>query len=181
MDSHSIAVMVDRMKSDEEYKREFFLEIIGRDKWEQIFSKLTPSALSVMSECALHQMSLDQLTWIIKRLPCPSFAVTTGVRAPRPTNPKIVHVWVIYWLFREGSPEVPLYVGMTRQLSERWTAHRNGSTETADISNLETVRIKVVETVCGGENEARAAEKQHISEALKINHALHNKTFARKA
>jgi predicted GIY-YIG superfamily endonuclease len=180
MESQELAAMVDHMRSDEEYKRAFFLEIIRRDKWEQIFKRLTPAAFSAMSECVLHEMSLEQLTWIIQRLPRPSFAVTTSVRTPRPTSPKIIHVWVIYWLFRDGFPEMPLYVGMTRQLSERWTSHRNGSTETAEIGNLETLRIRVVETVCGGEVDARKAERRHIAHALIINPALHNKAFVER-
>lgn len=43
------------------------------------------------------------------------------------------------------------------------------------IDDLASVRITVVETVCGNEKDARAAERKHIAAALKINTKLVNK------
>ena len=94
---------------------------------------------------------------------------------PKPESPKIVYVYVIYWLVREYARDIPLYVGMTRQLSERWTAHRNGGCETKGLDDLQSLRITVVETVCGKEKDARNAEVRHIKAAALLNANLLNK------
>ena len=164
----------ENMKTDPVLRREFWGHVIHRAEWKEIFSGLNSSAMNSLVEIA-EDLSLEQLTWLMHRTPMPSPVYAARSAVTRTPNPKTIHVWVIYWIYRDGIPGVPLYVGMTRQLSERWTAHRRGSSETKDIDDLTTIRITVIETVCGGEREARIAERRRIAEALLINPELLNK------
>lgn len=91
---------------------------------------------------------------------------------------RAVQAFVIYWLYDEAMPDMPLYVGQTQNIGQRWASHRIGGRHTRSIENLESLRIKVVETVCGCEHEASAAEIRHIRAALKINPDLLNRKIS---
>lgn len=161
---------------DPQYRKQFFGVFMGHQDWRTVWDKLNAGALRMMSETFPGEFTLEQLGYLANRHAAGvSRSYRPPIVKPRPQNPKTIYVYVIYWLVREHQPDVPLYVGMTRQLSERWTAHRNGSSETKDIDDLASVRITVVETVCGNEKDARAAERKHIAAALKINTKLVNK------
>lgn len=164
----------DRMKIDPDLRREFWRHIIRRPEWKQVLTRLNHAALSSLADIA-NEMSLEQVTFVLQNIQMPVYCSALIPSVRRKPRPETIHVWVIYWLYRDGDPDCPLYVGQTRRLSERWTAHKNGSSETASIDDLSTIRIKVVETVCGSERQALEAEKRHIKAALTINRNLLNK------
>lgn len=161
---------------DDSFRREFFGRFMGLDDWRVQWDKLKTPALKMLSDTFPGQFSIEQLFYFANRHAA-EIRSSYVPRAPKPFigKPRVIYVWVIYWLYRVESPEIPLYVGQTRQLSERWTAHKNGSSETACIEDRSSLRIKVVETVCGNERHALAAEKRHIEAALAINPNLLNK------
>ena len=161
---------------DDVFRKQFYRRFLSIPDWRLVWDKLNAGAFDALSNECRGEMSLDQLAYCANR----HAASIRGSYVPRQIKPRplkstSVYVWVIYWLFNEDSPEFPLYVGQTRQLSERWTAHKNGSSGTSCIKDRSTLRIKVVETVCGSERMALAAEKKHIKAALLINANLLNK------
>ena len=161
---------------DDGFRKRFYGRFLQLHDWRVMWDKLNHGAFQVLSKECRNEMTLEQLGYCANRhAAAVSQCYRPQIIRPRKINPKTIHVWVIYWIYRDGTPDVPLYVGMTRQLSERWTAHRGGSSETKDIEDLTTIRITVVETVCGGEREARIAERRRIAEALRINSELLNK------
>lgn len=167
--------MVQRLRADKEYRLAFARNCLAIPEWKTLFNSLSSVAASNLFGDVMDEMSLEQLAYLAGRFAVQSgwTSLRTGVGSkPRPTT---IHVWVIYWLFMESDPETPVYVGQTRQLSERWTAHRNGSTETASIKDRSQLRIKVVETVCGKERDALIAERRHILAARLLNPDLLNK------
>jgi predicted GIY-YIG superfamily endonuclease len=91
---------------------------------------------------------------------------------------RALQAFVIYWLYDDAMPDFPLYVGQTQNIGQRWASHRIGSRHTRSIENLENLRIKVVETVCGREHDALAAEIRHIRAAIKINPELLNRKIS---
>jgi len=147
---------------------ELMCEIIRRDEWRVAFDQLSVTALLAASrhDAFLSACSLEQLEAICKRLPlCKS-----AKRAPR--DGLFLHV--IYWLFDVNCPEMPVYVGRTCKLQQRWASHRRVS-ESAFGVPAGQLRLKVVETLFGTDGEASVAEARHIQAARVINPELKNK------
>lgn len=161
---------------DPSFRREFFGRFMGRDDWRVQWDGLSTGALKMLSNTFPGEFSVEQLLYFANRHAAAiRSSYVPRTQKPKQESPKIVYVYVIYWLVREYARDIPLYVGMTRQLSERWTAHRNGGCETKGLDDLQSLRITVVETVCGKEKDARNAEARHIKAAALLNVNLLNK------
>lgn len=150
---------------------DLFRFIVRHKEWQTVFDHMSADALNLAVDEAATEMSLDQLAYVLKRLARhirPRRSVSDSRRSAS-------SVFVVYWLYLSTAPDVPVYVGQTRKLSERWNAHLQGCSATSLISDRSLLRIKVVDTVIGTQRDAVRMEKKHILEALKLNCALLNR------
>ena len=156
--------------ADAENRKKLWRAILHRGDWKEVFSRVSDKAIDAMVMDVAEEMSIEQLTLLIVRM-------HPEMRSDRKTTRRTdgCSVFVVYWLVMIDEPEIPVYVGQTRNLKERWRAHRGGCSATASLNNRESLRIKVVETVMGSEADAWIAERRHITEALKLNDGLLNR------
>lgn len=151
-----------------------FIRRIRSAEWlEKIDWFPVETLLLMVDVIGYENMMHEQIVYVSKR-----FAAAAHVSLPVKKRRKTIsaQAFAVYWLYAEGARELPLYVGVTQNIGRRWAAHRVGSQQTKGIKDLSTLRIAVVETVCGSWMDAVEAESRHIKLAASINPNLLNKT-----
>lgn len=156
---------------DKTFLQKVFARMLLRNDWTSRLDAMGDGALRNVAEIVgVDRMHKHHLAYMVARL-CSAVVNRNRKKYRKQT----VQVFLIYWLYLDGNESVPLYVGMTQNLAQRWAAHRIGRRHTATVENIERLRIKVVETICGDENAAAECEKRHIQDAVKLNPSLLNK------
>jgi predicted GIY-YIG superfamily endonuclease len=158
-------------EDDRTFTRKIWSKILIKDNWrERLDSFSEAQLLQVIESVGVPNLYPSHLEYMTQRL-CSAIIN----RNRRHYRKRTRQVFVIYWLHLVESPDVPIYVGLTQNLSQRWAAHRIGRRHTRGVDNIEDLRIKVVETICGNEIEATNAETRQIKAAMAINPNLLNK------
>lgn len=121
----------------------------------------------------LDSLSLDVLSYIANRY---AGFVGNGSKHRSRKPPVNESVFVVYWITDKLNADFPLYVGVTKNIAERWKDHRNGSLELSGIGDRTRITIKAVETIVGTSADALRAESLAIKSALAINPNLLNRT-----
>ena len=150
-----------------------FIRRIRSDEWmEKIDWFPIETLLEIVDVIGYENLMPEQIVYFAKR-----FAAAAHVSLPVKKRRKTLHpqAFVVYWLYAEGAREIPLYVGVTQNIGKRWAAHRIGSQQTKGVTDLRTLRIAVVATVCGSWMDAVEEESRQIEMAAIINPNLLNK------
>ncbi len=163
-------------ESDYDFLFRCYVKLARSAKWQERLDEWSNHALLLFAEIVEYKnLTRQQIEYCAMRF---SAGMQAALNRKQRKTSRTVQAFVIYWLYDESMPDVPMYVGQTQNIGQRWASHRIGSRHTRSIKNLESLRIKVVETICGCEYEASAAEIRHIKAALKINPDLLNRKIS---
>jgi predicted GIY-YIG superfamily endonuclease len=153
-----------------------YIKLARSENWRERLDTLGNSSLLQFVEIVgYRQLTPGQVEYCAMRF---ASGMRNNLKRKQKKASRAAQAFVIYWLHYDVSPDIPLYVGLTQNIGQRWAAHRIGGRQTRGVSNLESLRIKVVETICGSEHEALAAEIRHIRAALAINPDLLNRKIS---
>lgn len=160
-------------ETDHEFIFKVFIKIARSETWrERLDDWKTDTILQFVDIVEYDNLTHEQVVYCARR-----FSADTHWNRRKNMNRRSCasHAYSIYWLYKEGEEDRPLYVGLTQNIGRRWAAHRVGGQQTRGLSDLADLRIKVVETVCGRKQDADASESLHIQRAAAINPNLLNK------
>lgn len=168
-----LKIKADSAETDFDLVFGIYGRMLRRLNWKERLDNLPSDSLVHLAQIVGYEsLSHKQLAYIASRF---SADVCIGQNRRKRLRMGIKHAFVIYWIVTQEAPDVPLYVGQTQNIGQRWIKHRVGAEQTSESSNLDSLRIIVVETVCGSLCDALKAETKHISAAMTLNPNLFNK------